>query len=90
MCALGLGNCEARALSALRPCLHSRDRRDSVCPREQKGREDESEVHDDLPEEGLLGLSWRSNLDEALEEMNGRNANERCGELYLEDTGIDV
>ena len=53
--------------------------RETIGHRQEEGREDEGEVNRHLPEDHLFGQPI--GLDEALEQMNRRDADERGGQL---------
>jgi hypothetical protein len=74
---------EAIVLVGLAARLHRGNRRNPVRPSQKKGRSHEGQVHDDLPEHGVFGNARRSDFDECFQQVDGRDANERCGKFDL-------
>src|SRR5512139_1858026 len=56
--------------------------------RHGQGGEKEDDVNDDLPLQGMLGQV--AGIDEALQQVDRRNADDRGRQLDLEHAGIDV
>lgn len=61
---------------------------ESVDNGDADGGQDEGDVNGDLPKEGLLVEMW--SVDEGLEKVNGRDADDCHAEFYLQNVSVDV